>query len=189
MVRRILWHLGRHPIARFPAGRTGAVAGVVTRANSLRGALTGRPCAAYQLLVWSTAEVNPCAAFAVEDATGRARVEPGGEDLALCYRRIAAGTPGVELPAELVPVLIRNGFAPPWGQFVCEERNLLVGEWVVVCGAGKVEPDPDAASGAGPGYRQVAASRLVLSASPSFPLAISNDPAVRDQPKKTVRLV
>ena len=195
MVRRILWHLGRHPIGRFPVGRSGAIAGRVTRADPLRGPLTGEPCAAYQLLVWAVADAETsswgvvashCAEFTVEDATGRARVEPGAEELALSCRRIAAGRPGVDLPPALEPLLARRGLPSPWGLFVCEERSLRVGDWVVVCGAGDVEPDP---SSGGADYRQVAPSRLVLSASPSFPLAISNDPVVREQPKRTVRLV
>ncbi|HTE54857.1 MAG TPA: hypothetical protein VK698_28585 [Kofleriaceae bacterium] len=201
MVLRILWHLDRHPIARFPVGRGGAVAGVVadgTRSSpALRGPLTGRPCAAYQLLIWAMMGPTPvdtpvvfencCAPFEIDDGSGLVRVAPRAAELALSYRRIASGTPGVDLPSDLIPALTRSGFAGPWGRYGFEERSLLPGDWVVVCGTGALEPDPRAPGD--PGYREGAPSRLVLGASPAFPLAISNDASLRVQPRQTVRLV
>jgi hypothetical protein len=197
MVRRILWHLDRHPIARFPLGRGGAVAGKVAAASmspGLRGPLTGQRCAAYQLLIWSMAVTTPppivfencCAPFAIDDGSGLCRVEPRAAEMALRYRRIATGTPGVDLPGDLVAALTRSGVAGPWGPFGFEERSLLPGDWVVACGTGALEPDPRPPAGAS--YRDRAAGRLVLGASPGFPLAISNDAALRAQPRQTVRL-
>ena len=199
MVRRILWHLDRHPIARFPLGRGGAVAGEVVAASvgpDLRGPVTEERCAAYQLLVWSMVVVPPppiaienrCAPFLIDDGTGVCRIEPRGAEMALRYRRITTRTREIDLRGDLVPALARSGITgPPAATFGFEERSLLPGDWVVVCGTGALEPDPTPPAEAG--YRERAAGRLVLSASPWFPLAISNDAGLRAQPRQTVRLV
>ena len=199
MVRRILWHLDRHPIARFPPGRGGAVAGQVVAASvgpGLRGPLTGERCAAYQLLIWSMVVVPPppiaiesrCAPFTIDDGTGLCRIEPRGAELALRYRRISTRTREIDLTGELVPALARSGITgPPFATFGFEERSLLPGDWVVACGTGAFEPDPMPPAAAG--YRDRAAGRLVLGASHAFPLAISNDAALRAQPRQRVRLV
>jgi hypothetical protein len=186
-VRRVLWHLARLPIERFPVGRGAAVAGRVVSVNELLVApLSGRSVVGYQFRImdwdagrgWQTVLVQTrCASFEIEDASGRARIDASGAELSLTGYKVD------ELTADS-PRLQGLGLATARHPLRVEEWVLREGDDVAACGLGELEP---AATGGGD-YRQGAATRLVLRASAEFPLLVSNEPEVLRQPGRTVRL-
>ncbi len=118
--------------------------------------------------------------FYLRDASGVAlvRVASDGKDLpALVYDRKARTSPLIRSDADLERFLGARGRAVE-GRFFRKnlrayEGVLEAGERVAVGGLARWMPDPDAAGG---NYRETP-KRLVLQASESLPLFLSDDPA------------
>jgi hypothetical protein len=136
----------RYRVGELPDGEIGRVEGTVgEQARTLRGPLSGRACVYYMVLVEAGGAIQwtegDGVAFALEDASGRAIIDPALARIALSLdhreplRALREATPQQDA------VLARHGYnVTGAGQLVFYEAVLLVGERVTVVGAGRREP-------------------------------------------------
>lgn len=184
-VLRVLYHLARVEIDRFPAG-PGATVGRVSNAPLeplMQAPLTGRGCVAYSLKVmyveshrrWVHAfDQHVTTDFLLRDDRAEARVRGQQASLALVHHYV---TQTQYCPARLQPLVVSRGFSQvPASEWYFRETVLLPGDQIVVAGIGKRELDPKAS--APQGYRGPAKTRLALQHGQTFPLVISNDSVV-----------
>ena len=184
-VLRVLYHLARVEIDRFPAG-PGATIGRVSNEPLeplLQGPLTNRGCVAYSLSVmyverhkrWVHAfDQQGVTDFLLSDEKAEARVLGEQANLALVHHHV---TQTQYCPAALQPLVVSRGFSQvPASEWYFRETVLLLGDQVVIAGIGEREPDPK--SSAPRGYRGPAKTRLVIQHGQTFPLVISNDSVV-----------
>lgn len=158
----------------------------------LRAPLTGRPCAAYVVLVeeyrkrgksgsWRTLIREDAALeFELHDETGRARVRPGTPRMAL--ERDAGFRSGLlqDATPELEAFLARHGErSEGWllnRRLRYREGVLAQGEPVAAYGRACWEDDPSPTA-AGGGYRD-RPRRLALVPPPGGPMLLSDDPSI-----------
>jgi len=183
--RRTLRAAPRVEIASFPEGAPARIVGRIADGVHLTAPLTRRTCVFYEATVRSSENnrARPIVRevrhvpFAVEDATGRAVVDPTGADFAVqTYSTARTGFDGPS--ATEAALLARNGFdhmRTVLGRTLYfEERALQVGETVAVYGFGVREPDPDGATRA-TGYREAVPTVVHISRSKRQPLLLISD--------------
>ena len=136
----------RYRVGELPEGEIGRMEGTVRQhARTLRAPLSGRACVFYMVLVEQAGAVQwtECdgVAFALEDASGRAIVEPALASVALLLdHREQARAPREATPPQDA-ILARHGYNILGGEaLVFYEAVLLAGERVTVVGAGRREP-------------------------------------------------
>lgn len=180
MVVRVLRHLQRNAIARFPLG-PGATRGRVTSIQRpMASPLTKIPCAAYSVTAfWQRGEEwvplveeQASSEFEMADRTGTARVEARGADVALTWSHNIHAFDSASVLPTAIQLLERHGHRPAGVPLLFSEYVLKSGDDVAVCGIGGREPDPTA---------EGAPWRLVIRPSSDFPLAISNLPSAIDE--------
>jgi hypothetical protein len=181
MTLRVLYHLARVDLERFPVGPGATMATLYLNGGEpkLWAPMSGRPCVAYYLCAhlyeadWIYAfEESVASDFLVADGAARGRVIGARANLALAQPRTSNTH---YCPESLRPLVEARGFSPAAIWFF-RETILEPGDRIVVAGMGGREADPD--SRAQPGYRGPAGSRSVIQQSDGFPLAISNNPVV-----------
>jgi len=186
MVVRVLRHLQRNSIARFPLG-PGATRGRITNiATPLASPLTKMPCAAFSVTAfWQRGEQwlplvaeQASSEFEMADRTGAARVDAHAADVALTWSHNVHVIDGASVLPAALALLERHGYRPAGVPLLFSEYVLKPGDEVAVCGIGGREPDP--ASEAAPW-------RLVIRPSVEFPLALSNLPSAIDESGQRIR--
>lgn len=181
-------------IGAFPHGALGRVAGELELVEGeLTAPLTGRRCAAYEVVVeelrgaGSRRVVQEIKAvpFVVDDGTGRALVHPEHADFA-----ITADVDDEEAGVLVDPTprqrdfLVRSGHASLAAHnsltvLRFHEGVLAPGERVAVVGRGVVSIDPSASAEHSGGYRAPAGATMVTLASDSrTPLYVSDHPSL-----------
>jgi hypothetical protein len=133
-------------VGELPDGEIGRMEGIVCeRARTLRGPLSGRACVYYVVLVEEDGAIRwterDGVAFALEDGSGRAIIEPALARVALPLdhreqlRALREATPQQDA------LLARHGYnVTGAGELVFYEAVLVAGERVTVVGAGRREP-------------------------------------------------
>ncbi|MEM7157678.1 MAG: GIDE domain-containing protein [Myxococcota bacterium] len=183
-------------IAQYPHGGLKRIVGKLSmNEEPLVAPLTGRPCAAYEVVLeqlrssgksssWHTVfreiEVRP---FTLDDGTGRAFVEPSEAKLVITRdERSQSGTFDDPTPREQAFLDMYGQSGEGWvfnKTLRYSEGVLEPGEDVAVLGRGAVSfddrPAQDPHAG---GYRQGSQStKVTLRAGPKDPLYISDDPS------------
>ena len=194
-IKRALKRVRATPIGEARDGKAVKIVGeVVYAGRSIEAALSGRACAYYSVRVeeyrshgtrgghWrQILREDVGIDFYVRDATGVALVRiPGGNTgayPALVWDRKARTSPILANDPDLDRFMSARGVSVE-GRFFRKnlrgyEGVLEAGERVAVGGLARWMPDPDAAGG---NYRETP-KRLVLEASESLPLFLSDDPA------------
>jgi hypothetical protein len=194
MVLRVLYHLERTPLSRFPSG-PGCTSGRVSKitGEALRAPLSQQECVALRVEVLASlvqgwlpiVDRTVAVGFEIEGDDTTARIEPEGGDLAL-KRWSGRYFGGQYIPPPLWELLAGLGavWSSQYAGLHVTESLLLVGDVVVVCGFGDRELAPDQVKTGG--YRDVQETRPVIRSHPSMPLAISNDPIVLDPSSASV---
>lgn len=133
-------------VGELPDGEIGRMVGTVREhARMLRGPLSGRACVYYMVLVEQAGAIRmtECdgVAFALEDSSGRAIIEPATASVAMLLdhrqqlRVLREATPQQDA------VLARHGYDISGAdELVFYEAVVLAGERVTVVGAGRREP-------------------------------------------------
>jgi len=182
-VTRRLRTTPRRPIAGLGEGERARIVGTVRALDTCAAPITGRACVYWQVIVsayqpskdsdgndtsgyqsvLSRGEGSP---FLVEDASGRALVDPQDATVSLVHDVRDTGDERTSM------FLARHGVSAAGQNLRYSEAVIAPGEVIAVAGAGVREPDPEAAGG---GYRD-APTRLRIAASPRVPLLISDRP-------------
>jgi hypothetical protein len=172
-------------IADALSGGRARIAGVVKSGPTIAAPLSGRPCVCFEIAIreprrgdrWETVLIERGGVpFVIEDAGGRALVDPQGASLMLTHSE-STGDDGDEHPAALDPIFVRAGIPPDRrARAVCCESAVAIGDPVAVAGTGVAEPDPDGGAPAA-AYRDAPAVRLRFATTTRASLMISNDPA------------
>ena len=194
--RRRLRDAALCPIANFPHGGTRRISGhlKLDEDNALIAPLSGRRCAAYEVLVqgldshsnekWDTVAYEMQAVpFVIEDATGKAHVDPARAKLMVTLDRHQRSGAFERPSPQAEAFLRRHGRArSDWGvgrPLRFREGVLEHDELVTVLGRGTVSIDDDAETPHSGGYRTPAGARkLEISAQGRAELLISDDPGV-----------
>ena len=194
-VRRLLRETRRTPIARAQRARTYKIVGTLEYVGEpLRSPLSGRRCAAYEIVVIDKEHGNGIHSgqviresfsrpFRIVDDTGTALIDASTSLVAIRVdRNTVSGAFDRPTPSEQ-RFLQRHGQASnEWfgGRSLRYEEGILEeGERVAVYGRGTWEPDPDAVAQTR-GYRDGPPMRLHFRGTPQAPLLISDeDPALR----------
>ena len=170
------------PIAELPENQPGRLVGNVHELQpTLIAPLTGRACVYYVVLVEQAAfsgwqeriTERGGVAFALEDASGSAVIDPARASVALAFDHRAEIRARDEATPAQEAVLARHGSNVTGRdrlRFV--EAILSVGERVTVVGTGVRRPD--ITTSAESGYRSAPATRLYVAASHAAPLSISS---------------
>jgi hypothetical protein len=165
------------PVADVPDGKICRIDGIVGEyASTLRAPLSGRACVYYMVLVeesgrtWTEREG---VAFGLEDASGRAVIDPSSARVALLLdhredlKALRDATPQQDA------VLLRHGYdVRGAGDLIFYEAVIAVGERITVVGAGSRELD--GASDRESGFRDPPATRLRVKGSDTEPLCIAS---------------
>ncbi len=195
MVLRVLYHLERTPLSRFPngpgctSGRLLSIAG-----QPVRAPLSRQECAAMRVEVlaetaagWSPVldEIQIAEGFELKGDGTVARVISAGADVALAFaasRYFSA----YSIPPLLWQSLAQLGaqWSTHYGGLYVTESLLRIGDEVVVCGYGDRELAPR--QGKPGGYRDIPASRSLIRSDPAMPLAISNNGLVLEASEAAV---
>ena len=163
------------------------LAGVIAPGETIEAPLTGRACVHYELEIQGEARgqnrIRPGVAtrlpprardehriaFAIDDGTGRALIDPGGVwvrlEIEISERQMTLGEPSA-IQRRLAEA---HGMSSRGALF--REGVLAVGDRVAVIGTAVREPDPDGAARA-TAYRGDAPTRLRLSGTPKRRLVI-----------------
>lgn len=188
--REMRHRMRAHPLyalAELPEDTLGRVCGAIAPFGDevLVAPLSGRSCVYYHVVVdvlrgatWDLEEetLEQGMSFVLDDRGARAVVDPQHATVSAEYDYIEHGRKS--RPSKRAKELVaRLGlYAIQWSDMRLREAVLGVGEVVAVVGAGVREADPDAGPAAG--YREAGATRLRLTGTKRFPLAISDDPRV-----------
>jgi hypothetical protein len=184
------------PLVRIGDAREGVQHRIHGRASAwqqtLEAPLTGRPCVYYEATIeqlvyrhrkdlagdWvRIAHEVVGVPFLVEDATGRAIVDPSGAIVELTVDAGMQAGPCDHSTHRMRAFVERYYLEPTTNRSATELRYregvVEVGESITVLGAGVREPDPDAAGKVG-GYRDAAPMRLRLSGNAARPLYLTD---------------
>jgi hypothetical protein len=133
-------------VAELPEGEIGRMVGSVrAHGRTLRSPLSDRPCVYYLVLVEQAGVIlwteGNGVAFALQDASGRAIIEPATARIALLVDHREQARAVREATPQQDAVLARHGYDIRGAdELVFHEAVLLVGERVTVVGAGRREP-------------------------------------------------
>ncbi|MEM7157679.1 MAG: GIDE domain-containing protein [Myxococcota bacterium] len=188
----------RIAISQYPQGGQKRVVGTLSmNGEPLVAPLTGRACAAYEVVVeeasqdsgthWTViAREVRAEPFIVDDGTGRAFVDPAGATLAIT--RDSRSQSGIfkEPDSREADFLARHGESTKGTALnrslrFCEGA-LELGETVAVLGRGAVsfDDDPTSRSHEGGYRRNSQATKIEISAGPRTPVYISDAPFIVD---------
>ena len=194
--RRRLRHAKLCTIADFPHGGTKRIAGRLKLEGDyvLIAPISGRKCAAYEVLVqgldshsdekWDTVAYEVQAVpFVIEDATGRAHIDPARAKLLVTLDQHQFSGTTNRLTPQAAAFLHRHGQGTsPWAArrpLRFREGVLEPNEMVTALGPGRVSIDGDVDSPHTGGYRTPAGARkLEIAAGDRGELLISDDPSV-----------
>jgi hypothetical protein len=178
------YHMRSWPIGELPDNEIGRMVGNVrVLERSLTAPLTGRACVYYLIIVeeedgrrgWreSFTEHNGVA-FAIEDLSGRAIIEPANASVALPFDHQEEIRAPDRATPEQVALLARRPYSisDRFGRLRVWEAVIAIDDRVTVVGAGTREPDQ--ASPEETGYRSPPAMWLHVAGSMSAPLSISS---------------
>lgn len=169
-------------VADVPDGEICRMVGTVGEyAGALRAPLSGRACVYYMVVaeqpgvIWTQCDG---VAFGLEDASGRAIIEPASAKVALVLdhrehlKALRYATPQQDA------ILMRHGYdVRGSGGLIFYEAVITVGERITVVGAGRREPG--GASCPETGFRDPPPMRLRVKGSDTAPLCIACDRADR----------
>lgn len=185
--RREVGRARRHTIADAPEGAFVRVAGTIVAGPSFPSPLTGRACVYCEVEVQGETRKRPLGrtrvtvtnlansvAFAIDDGTGLALIDPRGAKVAL-HASLREGGGGDNAERQRA-VLASHGRA---NGSLFREGIIAVGDKVEVCGLAVREPDPDGAARA-TGYRGDSPTRLRVAGSAKQPLLMSDAPGAVD---------
>jgi hypothetical protein len=185
--RRAQRAIPRVTIGAAPEGVPVRVVGeVVAAAPGLRGPMTGRWCARYELFieervgqqwVWIAREVE-VGELIIDDGSGCAIVDLThaeiSDEVGVRVGRTTADEP-------TIAAVLARAQRTPHGPLRWRERAFEVGTPVAVLGVAVREPDPDAVRQV-TGYRAGPPTRLHFTGSARRPVVVSDDPALADAP-------
>lgn len=184
------------PIASFPHGGTRRIAGRLKLQGDyvLIAPISGRKCAAYEVLVqgldshskekWDTVAYEVQAVpFVIEDATGRAHIDPARAKLLVTLDQHQFSGTTKRMSPQAEAFLRRHGQGTsPWAvqrPLRFREGVLEPNELVTALGPGRVSIDDDIETPHTGGYRTPAGARKVeIAAGDRGQLLISDDPSV-----------
>ncbi len=171
------------PIGELPENELGRMIGNVRELErTLTAPLTGRACVYYMLVVWESGWrgwrdlfiERKGVAFAIDDPSGRAIIEPANASVALAFDHQEELRALDRATSEQAAVLARcgHGLGGRSWPLRLSEAVISADERVTVVGAGS--RDPDRASRAETDYRGPLPKLLNVASSGSAPLSISS---------------
>lgn len=176
----------RWTLAELPDDTFGKVVGSArVLAETLTAPISGRACVFYLVIVTENEGSDAKAfvreaigvPFVIEDATGRAEVDPREADVLLVQDRFKILGPLDASTPDEDALLRRHDKRRPGGKTLWYRESIIEpGELIAIFGAGGREPDPDAPPTAE--YRGAPAMRLRLSNARTYKLLISDDPVM-----------
>jgi hypothetical protein len=186
-LKRTLRDVKVWPIGELPENTLGRVIGEAQPVDRvLRSPLTGRPCVFYVARVeednrgsWTPLFTErESVPFLLADPSGHAIVDPSCADVALTFDRDSrSGTFDDPTPSQEAFLEKHGHVGKGWifnKKLRYVEAVIEPGERVAILGSGIREPDPKGLPSEG--YRSAPPTRLRLTSSPQYPLAISDDP-------------
>jgi hypothetical protein len=165
-------------VAELPEGEIGRLEGSVRQhARTLCAPLSGRACVYYMVLVEQAGAIRwtECdgVAFALQDASGRAIIEPALATVALLLDHREQARALREATPQQDAVLARHGYDLPGGDgLVFYEAVLLAGERATVVGAGRREPAGGSSQESD--FRSPPAMQLRVAGTTAAPLSIAS---------------
>lgn len=172
----------RWKVGELPEGTLGRIVGrAAVLRETLFAPISGRTCVYYVVevrehdvsVIRTLVREERGVPFVLEDASGRAVIEPEGAKLVLTTdARTSSGGLGNDASPPERAFLQRHGIANTGRVLTYHEAILEIGEPVAVVGAGMRELDPDAPPGM---YRDAGGMRLRMTSGRRHPLVISDD--------------